>query len=326
MDNSLSFYSKKSISIFLWCTKKPHTLSDAQNLSFYPKYLTYDYNINDPLKLHSLLISNGYYAPIDPATTLNSYKVNQLKEILSSNGLPSTGKKAELIDRILQCIPSDVINNLNGNLQYYTLSDIGNSFLAEHYDYILLHQNSRWNISEGEYQSTKNSLKDSSFTFRDVVWKIFNQRIIEHTKQQAFWDLRTDYTNLSELSFKFDHDNSNGVFFLLSVLLCDLNCVDYLETLKLYQKKLLLKKDLLSVHFGLFCNTFLISKIKKYSSFITEELVNRVYEFTSYPLKLYTQHDFQLIISEIVSADQFDTDKWSNISQKKFMDYVAALD
>ncbi|HBH1340121.1 TPA: DNA-binding protein [Clostridioides difficile] len=92
-------------------------------------YWTYEYNIN-----YSYLISKffnmDYLKISDYIEDLTKLTVYELKEILKSNNIKSTGKKAELIERIEKEIScEDLSNFFSSSNKYYALTDKGKELL-----------------------------------------------------------------------------------------------------------------------------------------------------------------------------------------------------
>ncbi|WP_165478819.1 SAP domain-containing protein, partial [Clostridioides difficile] len=94
-------------------------------------YWTYEYNIN-----YSYLISKffnmDYLKISNYIEDLTKLTVSELKEILKSNNIKSTGKKAELIERIEKEIScKDLSNFFNSSNKYYALTDKGKELLKD---------------------------------------------------------------------------------------------------------------------------------------------------------------------------------------------------
>ena len=68
---------------------------------YYPQYYSRECGLTNPAPLHQQLISEGYLVRSSILEELRALKITELKQILQSCGLKVTGKKAELVDRIL---------------------------------------------------------------------------------------------------------------------------------------------------------------------------------------------------------------------------------
>lgn len=136
----------------------------------YPRYVSYELNIPDPIKKHKELIKRGYLRDAISAETLDAFKVADLKSILEANGLPAKGKKAELISQIVKYV-DPVKLKLPA---MYCVSEKGLEYLAEHDDFIKLHGNP-YNISYQEFIAVKAKIHKAC-KFNDIIWSVFEQR------------------------------------------------------------------------------------------------------------------------------------------------------
>ena len=74
-----------------------HIMSDTE----YPRYFYYDFGIKSPSSFHKKLIREGYYSPSEISDILESMRISDLKIVLKNLNTTTTGKKSELINRIL---------------------------------------------------------------------------------------------------------------------------------------------------------------------------------------------------------------------------------
>lgn len=133
----------------------------------YPRYLSYDLKITDPVKKHKELLKVGYLRESTASEILSTFKVADLKAVLESNGLPAKGKKAELIQMAESIDPTALDLPV-----MYCVSEKGLDFMAQNDDLIKLFRNP-YNITYEEYITTKNN---RNISFNNVVWEIFNRR------------------------------------------------------------------------------------------------------------------------------------------------------
>ena len=99
-ENSNTDYSN---AVFLWWlsfgAKPLYSESDS-----YPRYLSYELGISNPKKKHLEFLQEGYLVNADINDVLSTLKLDELKTILNKYNLPSKGKKAELVAKILSSI------------------------------------------------------------------------------------------------------------------------------------------------------------------------------------------------------------------------------
>lgn len=81
-----------------------HIMSDTE----YPRYFYYDFGIKSPSSFHKKLIREGYYSPSEISDILESMRISDLKIVLKNLNTTTTGKKSELINRILNSTSSEL--------------------------------------------------------------------------------------------------------------------------------------------------------------------------------------------------------------------------
>lgn len=140
------------------------------NMDDYPRYVSNELGICNPIKKHRELLNDGFLEPADKISILATLKVNELKAILESEGLPVKGKKADLIDRIAESVPTDKINLPD----MFSVSPKGLSFMEDNSDFINLHGNP-YNISYEEFIDARNKCHPA-MRFNDIIWHIFQLR------------------------------------------------------------------------------------------------------------------------------------------------------
>ena len=133
----------------------------------------YECGIANSSAYHWELIRSGYFEKAPATAILNSLKVADLKQFLSSIGQVSTGKKDVRIERIIQNADESSLATLCPE-DLYVLSEIGRAFLEEHYDYIMVHKHKNWGIDWKEHDAHRRS----GYSFYDTVWGILNKRVI----------------------------------------------------------------------------------------------------------------------------------------------------
>lgn len=156
-------------------------------------FWTFSYSAN-VAKIVKKLISNNYIAlDFDLEKSLKSCKVPELKEILKSNGLPVSGRKDELIDRIIESADRNTYQNVLKKV--WLLSPEGEK-LVNDTDFIMYahrHLSSHVNINDvyNEY------LLNKSVPQKDILIKSVNKTIKFNGKTSSYpvmisyalWDL-----------------------------------------------------------------------------------------------------------------------------------------
>ena len=127
-----------------------------------------------------------------PKEKILGLKVDELKDILASQGLKVSGKKSELIERISNNVSDEILSEYVKE-ETYSLSDLGKKFLEDNNDYVLLHTHKNWGIDWKEYDLNKK--QGTVRNFYDICWGIFNKRILEDKEHLG----RNEYLNMHEL-------------------------------------------------------------------------------------------------------------------------------
>ncbi len=95
----------------------------------YPGLWWFEYGIRDVGNALKSLEQRGFLRWAPKSSYLNSLKADELKKILSANGLDSSGKKEELIERIKQQIPEERII-IDSYVPKYELTELGQDELS----------------------------------------------------------------------------------------------------------------------------------------------------------------------------------------------------
>lgn len=122
-------------------------LTDEKDTSndFFPGYWEYTYNVN-PQILFTQLVNRGFYTKEKSLLlTLKRKTVEELKEILRENNLKVSGKKQELVDRILNELSEKQLNSIK-LIEVYKINDTAKEILANN-EHILFFHNSPMEIS-----------------------------------------------------------------------------------------------------------------------------------------------------------------------------------
>ncbi len=138
----------------------------------YPGFWWFEYGIRDVGHALESLASRGFitWAPKD--LMLEKLKVPQLKNILISSGLPTTGKKADLLERIRQNVPEENWPDMS-SMKKYILTDKGISELEDNAYIPYMHQHRHATTEKGPIGETFN------------VWDM--NRLIAKDGRQSEW-------------------------------------------------------------------------------------------------------------------------------------------
>lgn len=289
---------KVTLAIFLWWANKKGAPSSKPY--YYPQYFKFKYGINDPLRFHSILINRGLLVKPAPEDCLSSMKVSELKDLCTKFSLPTKGKKAELIDTLLQGLSQEEKNIIVSESDMYVLSSDASKYIDQYSDYIELHK-CQFQISLDEYEKAKQELPFKG-SFLDVCWAIFNERIIKYSGPDTIGLKRNNFYDMAHVSMQ-RHNGAGALQYLLTVLLCDASDANNQTMwLRSVVKDVYEKKEVLEEYSPfLSLPPQLMKDVYDYQKFFSEEMIDLCYTFLA-PIKLLPREIFCSIISEIFGS------------------------
>ena len=291
--------------IFLWVTSKAPVVDRSFS---YPGYLLYECGIRNTAQYLESLFAEGFYREAVSAERLSALKVTELKPLLAELGLPVSGKKDALIQRILDHSDDSFVLNYCPN-PIYSLSAKGRAFLDEHDDYVKLHRHkSNWGVSWQEYDARKRP----GYSFYDVMWGIFNERVIE----EQFNFGRNAYYNMYQLLVE-EGRQSQAIEMLLRLFYIDWSGAECLESREFLSKKEL-KDDFES---NVLLAPGIAQDIASYKDVYSDEMIDRIYEW-KLPLQICSKRLFTSIVHSALDGT-FDE---AAVRQKLKRAYNKAID
>lgn len=256
----------------------------------YPRFVSYALEIHDPVKKHKELLKAGFFQETDVSEVLNTYKVVELKEMMSAHGLVPKGKKADLIDTILQNVD---VKKLNLPVMY-SVSEKGNAFLQQHADLLKLAGNP-YGITYEEYISTKNS-SPSHLKFNDIIWSIFNRREMFAVGD---YNARSLNTYNRAVFLKNEKNYTESLRFYLRALYYELN--DPSRIPPDYQKK---RHEYPERHYQV--PSDILEAIYEFKECFMPQMIQDCYENTNIPQRLIPHKNFVKLIDDIFAGREID--------------------
>lgn len=305
--------------IFLYANSN----SEIKSNTDYVGYLTYECGLLNPQKYHKELIKQGYYRLANIGEILNTYKVDELKNILKNSNLKVTGKKSELIDRIREKVSEEVINKIKLNKRIYVLSEKGQKFLENNKDYIKIHTHSSWQITIEDYLKTKKQ-SNSYLSFNDLAWRIFNSRTIEYSKKKQYGLVRNNFYNMYQL-LKEEGRNERALEMLIRVIIYDLSGVSTVELIELYKQGIYNKKQLLNSYSDIFLAPGIIKTISDLEYFYTEKLARNVYKKVFLPINFCSENLLVEFMNDLYNNTAFNCDKYVDKVNLERINYLRKI-
>lgn len=296
-DGAIASRDKRNVSedfaktIFLWSLgKKANPIKKRDE---YAQYLFYEFKIQNAAKYHKSMVEEGYLEPASTEEMLDTLKVPELKEIAKEYGLPTAGKKANIIATIIDGVPQEAFKSLFP-VTLYVLSDAGRDFLAEHEDYITLWQHRGWQISSDEYDTAK---KPGEGVY-DTCLRILKKRAAindpPYEQRVAFYNV---YTILKEMDRQ-----QEALYYLLRCLYSDVNSLTS-GHLRSYRQGYISKKDFLkNAAEEIYFAPGLLKDIGDLEEYYVDTLIELVYSDNN-TLQLCPKILFQEIVQAIINGD-----------------------
>lgn len=120
--------------LLYWCDMQSYPVAS------YPAYFSDRYFIKNADEIHKGWIDSGMLAPPKIDEILKYKTVVELKEILRKNNLKVSGKKSELIDRILENNAYSVDAQNENNDPIYAITEAGRSILKNNKPWLYYHR------------------------------------------------------------------------------------------------------------------------------------------------------------------------------------------
>lgn len=149
------------------------------------------YSVADPQKLLISLYERGFITLDSLKTTIERLKVTDLKEELQNIGAKTTGKKAELVDRLLELGNIQILEQKYPD-RYFTLTEKGQQEINANEYVMYLHKS--------DYMSNYISISDMNYLlhrddpshpgYRDILWNILNSQCEEQFTSENFGSYR----------------------------------------------------------------------------------------------------------------------------------------
>lgn len=189
----------------------------------FQQFWEWKYNLNDPQKKLSELAERGFLKIGGVESAVTTKTGTTLKTLLREHGLKVSGRKNDLIDRVLDSIPHDEIRTRFPE-QWYLRTEKGDQALQDspHVPYI--------HSSQFIPDLDINSLAELVSTYpghrwRDLIWEHLNRQTLVHA-QAGKWGL---YRNAKLAMARFIAEESrwhDAIGLLAEVIFYDLSGLD----------------------------------------------------------------------------------------------------
>lgn len=152
----------------------------------------YHVQTEGPADVRSYLMEQGFLEPGTIQETLEALKVTDLKAELRDRGMKVSGKKAELVDRLLEGADHGELEAKYPE-RYYRLTQKGQQELAENEYIPYLDKTGYMSIWEMNQELFRNN--PDWFDYRDIVWRTLNSYIHQAAQKgdtSLYWTTKMD--------------------------------------------------------------------------------------------------------------------------------------
>lgn len=284
----------------------------------YPGFWWYQYGIKDVDKSLKSLLERGFLKVGSLKSAIEKETSVVLKDLLKANNLKVSGKKAELVQRLLAEVPEEKLKAVFTKY-IYELTDTGKEELKE-YEYIpYIHRHGIEGLDI--YTLSVKMQERTSYSYRDVIWGHLNERSMVHIKNGDYGLYRNCRFSMSEF-VKEEGKLENAFSLLAEVIRYDLSGLS-----NGFDKKFMdiyadgyfpYKGSIVTMAPGI---TSRVVDYKETKGFSDDELKNKLLEYMSeirLPFSLFTAAECADIVLMEIHKDEEGLERLYKKAEKRF--------
>lgn len=248
----------------------------------------------------------------EPGEALELFKLPDLKDMLRELNLPVSGKKAVLIERILENAEEGFLN-AHVPEKVYKLSSKGSAFLHAHDAYVQIHKNKNWGISWQEYDRYAKPGQD----YLTTMWIIFNTQLKNSKPEES----RSLYYYLYSILLE-QGKRSDALEMLLKVLYLDMSGIHAKTMFDMYRQKFYTRKQLKEyADVAVMLAPGIIHPLEKFKDIYDSEMIDILYLW-KLPIQICDKELFRIIIESAVEGnyDEEQANRQLKTAYYKFVD------
>lgn len=142
----------------------------------------YEYGIKDMALLLESLREHGFLSLSSLSDSLQLYKTDELKAVLKAKGLKVSGKKQGLINRLIESVPENELNECFPR-RSYIVTDQGKEAIKDDEYVLFAHKHHYEGI---DIYSLNRMLDGHTATYRDCIWEHLNKLCTEYMSQSNY--------------------------------------------------------------------------------------------------------------------------------------------
>jgi len=286
----------------------------------YSLYFEGRYGLMNISTLHRWLYEQGYLRAANLSEALSLYKVSELKMILESLRLKKTGKKDELINRVINVLDDSEKERIVNQCEHLFVTDKGLIFLKENEDYVMWHKKS-YSVTFEEFNRHR-ILQGRKRRFYDTIFQCLNERDSIYQIKHYYSRLEMIYYNLSEVLYdegKYDL----SVRYALLRLYCAANLARHVALFDVSLVKFNgIKKEkeyIKSLH-EIFSKSVL-NRLIELKDYYGEHILDIIYDLQILPYCIFNKMDMADAIHDIYEGT-FDEEFYTNYICTSYGNYI----
>ncbi len=286
----------------------------------------YECQVTNPERLDKWLLYNDYLRNPTIEETLSRYKVPELKGFLSNKGMKVTGKKAELIERLVSALSESDIKALIDSDKRYYLSEKGLKHYYDNIDLNELHRNWKYGLPLNEYFKYRKS-NDIIRGFYETAYLVLQEKIKNGTIG-VFGQNRVttfDFMNFSEVCEKLEMYEDSVKAVLMKIYI-DTNLIE--NTYFCFDKDWIERDGVdgicsrIDQNQCMIFNTYPIQRMVLLSEYYSEYMVDEIYKNIKLQYTVFEKKDFKAAIDNMIQSAYFDASPYMRIIKDNYR-YIA---
>lgn len=289
----------------------------------------YECQITNPERLDRWLLHNGYLREPTIEETLSRYKVTELKGFLSKKGMKVTGKKEELINRLVSVLSETDIKNLLDSDKRYYLSEKGLKHYYDNIDLNELHRNWKYGIPLNEYFKYRKS-NGVIRGFYEIAYLALQEKIKNGTTSIYGKNRITifDFMNFSEVCEKLGM-HIDSIKSALMALYMDTNLV---ADSHYYFDKDWIERDgvgglckRIDQNQCMIFNTYVTQRIVQLSEYYSEYMVDEIYKNIKLQYILFDKRNFKSAVDDMMQSAYFECSAYMRVIKDNYREIATHI-
>lgn len=310
---SFSIYEEYAIEMLLGGHLRGRAIDNGYIVAF-----MHECQITNPEKLDYWLLENGYLREPSIQESLARYKVPELKQILTEKGMKISGKKNELIDRLISAMSEqEITSQLNSDNRYF-LSPKGIERYYDNIDLAEMHKNYKYNINLEEYFKYR-EVNGKIRGFNETAYLILKEKIRNDLLEKSnFQKINSCYfLSFSELCEKLEK-NDDAIHSMLIKLYIDTNLIVGYRFDKFLIEFNGIDNMCDRLDVCMIFNLHTIQRIVNLSKFYSPNMVDDIYDNIKLQYIIFDKENFKMAINDMLQSAYFNASPYMSIIRQNY--------